>query len=86
MASEFARWFVNRRDYVVQSARSDPVSGRHGYYRPGSEDYPTKLALCDIQRDLADELTLRANAINPVTQRVKWIAADGDMTTRSTIC
>ena len=34
MAVEYARWFVNRRAYTLQSETPHPESGRHYYYRP----------------------------------------------------
>ena len=34
MAIEYARWFVNRRAYTLQSETPHPASGRHYYYRP----------------------------------------------------
>ena len=34
MAIEYARWFVNRRAYTLQSDTPHPASGRHYYYRP----------------------------------------------------
>ena len=79
MATEYARWFVNRRAYTRQSDRPHPESGRHYYYRPragaGGE---RPLEPDDIRRHLAGEITLGLYAVNPRTQRVKWLAIDAD--------
>ena len=78
MALEYARWFVNRRAYVLQSATPHPASGRHYYYRPRKRGGEVPIAPRDIQRHLAGEITLGIYAINPRTQRVKWMAIDAD--------
>ena len=79
MAAEYSRWFVNRLAYTRQSDRPHPESGRHYYYRPR----PTgggELALEpeDVRHHLAGEITLGIYAINPETQRVKWMGIDAD--------
>ena len=75
MAAEYSRWFVNRLAYTRQSDRPHPDSGRHFYYRPGSKN-GAEIALQpdDVRRHLAGEITLGVYAINPTTQRVKWMA------------
>lgn len=78
MAAEYARWFVNRRAYTRQSDRPHPESGRHYYYRPKAGGRALELSLADIRRHLAGEVTLGLYAINPRTQRVKWMAIDAD--------
>ncbi len=78
MAVEYARWFVNRRAYVLQSETPHPATGRHYYYRPRKQGNPLILAPRDIQRHLAGQITLGIYAINPSTQRVKWMAIDAD--------
>ncbi len=79
MASEYARWFVNRRAYCRQSDRPHRESGRHYYYRPRrSEGGDLALTRADIERHLAGEITIGLYAINPQTQRVKWMAIDAD--------
>ena len=79
MAAEYSRWFVNRRAYTRQSDKPHPESGRHYYYRP-RRDNGADLLLTerDIERHLAGEITLGIYAINPKTQRVKWMAIDAD--------
>lgn len=79
MAVEYARWFVNRRAYTRQSDRPHPESGRHYYYRPrraDGEDVP--LTGQDLESHLAGEITIGLYAINPRTQRSKWMAIDAD--------
>ena len=85
MAAEYARWFVNRRAYTRQSDRPHPESGRHYYYRPragrddgGQGGGERALEPEDIRCHLAGEITLGLYAINPRTQRVKWMAIDAD--------
>lgn len=79
MAAEYSRWFVNRLAYTRQSDRPHPDSGRHFYYRPGSKNgVEVALRLGDVRRHLAGEITLGLYAINPVVQRVKWMAIDAD--------
>jgi hypothetical protein len=75
---EYARWFVNRRAYALQSESPHPASGRHYYYRPRDRGNPVELTSWDIQRHLAGEITLGIYAINPATQRVKWMGMDAD--------
>jgi hypothetical protein len=78
MAIEYARWFVNRRAYTLQSETPHPASGRHYYYRPRKRGNPLELTPRDIQRHLEGGITLGIYAINPRTQRVKWMAIDAD--------
>jgi hypothetical protein len=78
MAAEYAEWFVSRRAYTLQSETPHPASGRHYYYRPRRRGVPLELTPHDIQRHLAGEITLGIYAINPRTQRVKWMAIDAD--------
>lgn len=79
MAAEYARWFVTRPAYTRQSDRPHPESGRHQYYRPRAEGGgEVGLKLEDIRRHLAGEITLGIYAINPETQRVKWMGIDAD--------
>ena len=79
MATEYARWFVNRIAYTRQSVRPHPESGRHYYYRPRTEGGgELGLELEDVRRHLAGEITLGIYAINSETQRVKWMGIDAD--------
>ena len=79
MTAEYARWFVNRLAYTRQSDRPHPESGRHYYYRPRAEGGgELGLELEDVRRHLVGEITLGIYAINPQTQRVKWMGIDAD--------
>ena len=79
MAAEYARWFVNRLAYTRQSERPHPESGRHYYYRPRpSGGGELGLEPEDVRGHLAGEITLGIYAINPETQRVKWMGIDAD--------
>ncbi len=78
LATEYARWFVNRRAYTRQSDTPHPASGRHYYYRPKKNGAEAELTAWDIQRHLEGRITLGLYAINPRTQRVKWMAIDAD--------
>lgn len=78
LATEYARWFVNRRAYTRQSETAHPASGRHYYYRPKNCGAEVHLTLRDIERHLEGQITLGLYAINPRTQRVKWMAIDAD--------
>jgi len=83
MAQEFSELFVNRRAYTIQSMRPHPESGRHYYYRPKPRDggEPVALTVETVRRHLAGELTIGIYAINPATQRCKWMAIDADYKT-----
>lgn len=80
MAETFYRLFVNRRTYTLQSIKPHPNTGRHYYYRPkaGDGQCPPGLTLETIRQHLAGEITLGIYAINPGTQRSKWVAIDAD--------
>ena len=83
MARAFSVLFVNRRAYTIQSTRPHPESGRHYYYRPKAREsgVPVELTLETVRRHLAGEITIGIYAINPITQRCKWIAIDADYKT-----
>jgi hypothetical protein len=76
-ARDYWRLFVNRRAYIVQSPRPHPKSGRHYYFRPntGSDGGLTEGI---VRQHLEGRLTIGLYAMNPKTQRSKWIAIDGD--------
>jgi hypothetical protein len=75
MARRYFNLFVNRGAYTVQSRRPDPKKGKHYYYRP--EGNPS-LSLETIRQHLSGQITIALYAINPKTQRCKWIAIDAD--------
>jgi len=72
--------FVSRRAYVVQSPRPHPESGRHYYFRREAGKYGAPLSLTEgiVGQHLEGRLTIGLYAMNPETQRSKWIAIDGD--------
>jgi len=77
---DYIRLFINRGAYTLQSFRPSPDSGRHYYLRPMAKGTEQELTLTarTIRRHLEGELTIGLYAINPATQRSKWIAIDAD--------
>jgi hypothetical protein len=77
---EYAALFVNRGAYTLQSSRPHPESGRHYYFRPKARGTDEELSLttATIRRHLEGERTIGLYAINPATQRSKWVAIDAD--------
>lgn len=77
---DYWRLFVNRRAYVLQSPRPHPESGRHYYFRPKGRKDGEPMSLTDaiIRQHLEGRITIGLYAINPATQRCRWIAVDGD--------
>ncbi len=67
--------FVNRRAYTVQSPTPHRESGKHYYYRPKGE---AALSAAIIRQHLEGEITIGLYAINPQTQRCKWVTIDAD--------
>ena len=80
MVRDYSRLFVNRGAYTLQSSRPHPESGRHYYFRPKAKRTGAELGLnpATIRRHLEGELTIGLYAINPSTQRSKWVAIDAD--------
>ena len=78
--ADYWQLFVNRRAYVLQAMRPHPESGRYYYFRPkaAKNGESHSLTAATIRRHLEGELTLGVYAMNPSTQRCKWIAMDGD--------
>jgi hypothetical protein len=77
---DYVRLFVNRRAYTVQSIRPDPESGRHYYFRPKDKKTEVPLVLTEdtVRQHLEGEITIGLYAINPSSQRCKWVAIDAD--------
>jgi len=77
---EYSRLFVNRGAYTVQSLRPHSESGRHYYFLPKAKGTGNGLSLtaATIRCHLEGELTIGLYAINPSTQRSKWVAIDAD--------
>jgi TOTE conflict system, Archaeo-Eukaryotic Primase domain len=74
MAARYSRLFVNRLAYTVQSFRPDS-KGKHYYYRPRDE---RQLTRDTIREHLSGQITIGIYALNPRTQRSKWVAIDAD--------
>lgn len=80
VVDDYLRLFVNRRAYTLQSMRPHPASGRHYYFRPTDKKTGASLSLTEetIRQHLEGEITVGLYAINPSTQRCKWVAIDAD--------
>jgi hypothetical protein len=77
---DYGRLFVNRGAYTLQSSRPRADGGRHYYFRPKGKGTGKELSLTagTIRRHLEGEITIGLYAINPATQRSKWVAIDAD--------
>lgn len=77
---DYMALFVNRRAYTLQSMRPHPETGRHYYFRPKEKGSEKPIALTGetIRRHLEGAITVGLYAINPSTQRCKWVAIDAD--------
>jgi hypothetical protein len=78
-ANNFMRLFVNRRAYAIQAerpCRTDlfPIT-RQGIGRPRE---PKPLDDGVVRMHLNGDITISLYAINPETQRSKWVAIDAD--------
>ena len=80
IVNEYLRLFVNRRAHTMQSMRPHSENGRHYYYRPTKKatGEPVELTTETIRRHLEGEITIGLYALNPSTQRCKWVAIDAD--------
>ncbi len=80
VVEDYFSLFVNRRAYTLQSDRPHPESARHYYYRPTDKATGQGLSLTSdtIRCHLEGEITIGLYAINPATQRCKWVAIDAD--------
>lgn len=78
-ANNFMRLFVNRRAYAIQADRPLP-NGSVPYYpaRDWSTKQPKLLDEGVIRMHLNGDATISLYAINPETQRSKWVAIDAD--------
>ena len=77
---EYFRLFVNRRAFTIQSQEPHPESGRHYYFRPKEKRTGKPISLTDrtLKQHLEGEITIALYAINPASQRCKWVAIDAD--------
>jgi hypothetical protein len=73
------RLFVNRRAYGMQAARPLP-NGSVPYYlaRDWQTKKPKPLDADVVRMHLNGDITINLFAINPETQRSKWVAIDAD--------
>lgn len=78
MVRAYRKLFVNRLAYTVQSPSPHPETGRHYYYRPNRKGQPVPLSLETIRGHLEGKSTIGLYAINPRTQRCRWVAIDAD--------
>ncbi len=74
MATRYWQLLVNRTAHTVQSEKPGD-NGKHYYYRPKAGG---GLSLETIREHLAGQITIALYAINPKTQRSKWVAIDAD--------
>jgi len=80
VVSDYRRLFVNRLAYTLQSMWPHPEGGRHYYFRPKAKGTGKALGLTSVtlRCHLEGEITIGLYAINPATQRSKWVAIDAD--------
>jgi hypothetical protein len=74
LARRYCALFVNRLAYTLQSHKADQ-RGKHYYYRPKRD---RRLSLQTVCEHLTGQLTIGLYALNPNTQRSKWVAIDAD--------
>jgi hypothetical protein len=74
MAARYFHLFANRRAYTLQSKKPGQ-NGKHYYYRPRDA---RQLSMQTIQEHLNGRLTIGMYALNPNSQRSKWVAIDAD--------
>ena len=73
--AQYFELFVNRGAYTVQSSAPDPETRRCYYYRPKGR---ISLSRETVRRHLEGQTTIGLYAVNPSTQRCKWLAIDAD--------
>ncbi len=78
--ADFWHLFVNRRAYSRQSDRPSKETGKFYYYPPKDRRTKERLPLDQpaVRRHLAGWQTIGLYAIQPATQKSKWIAIDAD--------
>ena len=75
IVTRYSELFVNRRAYTIQSPTPDKEKHRCCYYRP--KEHPS-LSRGILRKHLEGTITIGLYAINPETQRCKWVAIDAD--------
>ena len=80
LVKDYIHLFVNRRAYTLQSMKPHRESGRFYYYRPVEKatGKPMCLNSDTVRKHLEGDITIALYAINPATQRCKWVAIDAD--------
>ena len=78
-ANDFIRLFVNRRAFGMQAQKPLP-NGKVPYFlaRDWATKQPKSLDPDTVRMHLNGDVTINLYAINPETQRCKWVAIDGD--------
>jgi hypothetical protein len=78
-ANNFIRLFVNRRAYGIQAAKPLP-NGKVPYFlaRDWKTKEPKPLDADVVRVHLNGDVTINLYAVNPETQRSKWVAIDAD--------
>ena len=74
IAGRYFDLFANRLAYTVQSHKPNG-NGKHYYYRPKND---RRLSLETVREHLNGQITIGIYALNPRTQRSKWVAIDAD--------
>jgi TOTE conflict system, Archaeo-Eukaryotic Primase domain len=76
----YFRLFVNRRAFTIQSKKPHAQTGRHYYFRPkeNGTEQPVSLTEDVLRQHLEGAITIGLYALNPSTQRCKWVAIDAD--------
>jgi hypothetical protein len=74
MAERYFDLFANRLAYTVQSHKPNG-NGKHYYYRPNND---RRLSIETLREHLNGQITIGIYALNPRTQRSKWVAIDAD--------
>lgn len=76
----YCRLFVNRRAFTIQSKKPHAETGRHYYFRPKEKgtEQPVSLTVDILKQHLEGAITIGLYALNPSTQRCKWVAIDAD--------
>lgn len=75
LLTDYFELFVNRRAYTLQAEAGKGKERGCYYYRPKDARY---LGVGTIRCHLLGEVTVGLYAINPATQRCKWVAIDAD--------
>ena len=80
LVPEYMAWFVNRKAYTRQSDNPNPDNGRYYYFQPKERLTQKRLTLdgSSVRKHLTGIQTIGLYAINPETQRSKWVAIDAD--------